>query len=428
LFKLAENKTTLRKEIIAGVTVFLTMAYIIVVNPIILSDAGMDHGAVFVATVLTSALGCLLMGLYANYPVAIAPTMGMNAYFAYAVVLNMGYSWHVALSAVFFSGILFLLLSLLKLRHWVIAAIPHVLRSAIVVGIGLFLGLIALKNIHLLNVMPNKLPRLDHVSGNPAIWLCFGGFLLIVLLEYFHVVGAILIGMMLTALLGIAMGVAHYQGIIASPPSLKPGLFALDFTPKWDLGFAVVMATFFFVSFFDATGTLMGVLHRVQPSKQLIKDPRFTRALLADSVTTIGGSLLGTSTAGCYIESAAGVLAGGRTGLTAVTVGCLFLAMLFFSPLAKTIPDFAAATALLYVACLMARGVKEIIWRDLTDSIPAAITMLATPMTCSIAEGISLGYVSYVFLKLFTGKFRQLNVSTCMLTIVFLLYLLSLYK
>jgi len=402
-FKLAEHHTNARTEVLAGLTTFLTMAYITVVNPAILADAGMDFGAVFVATCLAAALGTAIMGLYANYPIALAPGMGLNAYFAYAVVGGMGYHWSVALGAVFLSGILFIVLSLLPVREWIINAIPRGLKLAISAGIGLFLAIIALKNAGVVVDNPATLVTL----GDPASWpviLSFCGFFVMVALDRLKVPGAVIIGILATTAAGLALGVSDWRGIASLPPNPMPTFLQLDIAGAMQVGLIAIVFTFLFVDLFDTAGTLIGLAHRAGMLDDQGRLPRLKKALLADSTATAAGALLGTSTTTSYIESAAGINAGGRTGLTALTVAALFLLALFFSPLAQTVPSYATAPALLFVACLMARGLVEIDWDDVTEAAPAVVTAITMPLTFSIATGMGIGFISYAAIKILSGK------------------------
>jgi AGZA family xanthine/uracil permease-like MFS transporter len=403
-FKLADNGTDVRTELLAGLTTFLTMAYIIFVNPSILGDAGMPRTAVFVATCLAAALGSAIMGLYANYPIGMAPGMGLNAYFAYAVVLGMGIPWQSALGAVFVSGCLFLLVSLLGLREMIVNGIPPSLRNAITVGIGLFLALIALKSAGLVKAHPATMVTAGDLHQAPAL-MAIAGFLLIVVLDRLKVQGAILIGIGAVTVASFFFGGNKFAGLVALPPSLAPTFLQLDIGGALSSGFLNVVLVFFLVELFDATGTLMGVASR---AGLLVKGKmeRLNKALLADSCAIVAGSVLGTSSTTAYIESAAGVQAGGRTGLTALVVALLFLACLFIAPLAGVVPAYATAPALLFVACLMLRELGEIDWSETTDSVPAAITAMVIPFTYSIAHGIAFGFITYAALKLLTGRAR----------------------
>jgi len=418
-FHLKEHGTTFRIEVLAGVTTFLTMAYIMFVNPSILSDAGMDRDAVFVATCLGSAIGTLVMALYANYPLALAPGMGLNAYFTYGVVKGMHYSWQVALGAVFLSGVLFFVLSVTKVREWIADAIPQSQKLAISAGIGLFLGIIALKNAGIVVADPDTLVTLGNVKSAPAV-LAAVGFLVMVALDAWRVPGAIIIAILATTAGGIALHVSPFGGVFALPPSLAPTFLQLDLAGTLQLGLVTIVFAFFFVDLFDNTGTLVGVAHRAGLIGRDGRIPRLGRAFLADSTATMAGALLGTSTVTSYIESAAGVRAGGRTGLVGLVVAVLFLASLFLAPLAGTVPAYATAPALFFVACLMTRGLAEIDWEDVTEYAPAVVAALAMPLTFSIANGIAFGFMSYAAVKLLSGRWREAPVAVVVLALLFL--------
>lgn len=418
MFKLREHNTTVRTELVAGLTTFLTMAYIIFVNPSILGDAGMPKDAVFVATCLIAALGTGIMALYANYPIALAPGMGLNAYFAYVVVLQMGFTWQAALGAVFVSGCLFLLVTVFKLRELIIRGIPQSIRIAITVGIGLFLAIIALKSAGI--VAPSKATYVTLGDlHTPQVVLATLGFFLIVVLDRLKVPGAILIGIVGVTVLSFFFGGNTFNGVFSAPPSIAPTFMQLDIKAALSGGILNVILVFFLVELFDATGTLMGVARRaglLVPGKM----DRLNKALLADSGAIFAGSLLGTSSTTAYVESAAGVQAGGRTGLTALTVAVLFLAALVISPLAGAVPAYATAPALFFVACLMLRELTELDWDETTEVIPAAVTALTMPFTYSIANGLAFGFITYAVLKLFTGQARQVHWMVWLIGGVFL--------
>ncbi|MGL6258216.1 NCS2 family permease [Vibrio sp. WXL103] len=418
LFKLSENGTNVRTEVIAGITTFLTMAYIIFVNPAILADAGMDRGAVFVATCLAAAIGCFIMGFIANYPIAQAPGMGLNAFFTYAVVLGMGYTWQVALAAVFVSGILFILLSVFKVREWIINSIPLSLRTGISAGIGLFLAFIALKNAGIVVDNPATLVQLGDITSVQSALAAFGFFLTIALVHR-GFKGAVMIAILAVTLLGIIVGDVSWGGIMSTPPSIAPTFMQLDFSAVFEVGMISVVFAFLFVDLFDTAGTLVGVTQKANLMDKDGKIPRLNRALLADSTATSIGAVLGTSSTTSYIESASGVAAGGRTGLTAVVVGVLFLLALFFSPLAGMIPAYATAGALFYVAILMMSGLVSVDWRDLTEAAPVVVTCLLMPLTFSIAEGITLGFISYAVIKTMSGKGRDVSISVWVMSAIF---------
>ncbi|WP_426335866.1 NCS2 family permease [Pseudoduganella sp. R-31] len=417
LFKLKEAGSDVRTEVVAGITTFLTMAYIIFVNPAILGDAGLPKEAVFVATCLAAALGTAIMALYANYPIGMAPGMGLNAYFAYAVVLGMGIKWPVALGAVFISGCLFLIVSLLGLREAIVNGIPRSLRIAITVGLGLFLGLIALKSAGIVMANPNTMVTVGDLHKPPAL-LAVVGFLLIVTLDRLKVKGAILIGIMTVTVLSFFFAGNQFHGVFSAPPSLDATFLKLDVPGALGVGVLNVVLVFFLVELFDATGTLMGVASR---AGLLVsgKMERLNKALLADSTAIVAGSVLGTSSTTAYLESASGVQAGGRTGLTALVVALLFLAALFIAPLAGVVPPYATAPALLFVACLMLRDLGDFDWNETTECIPAAITALLIPFTYSIAHGIAFGFITYAALKLLTGRYREVKPIVWVIAIVF---------
>lgn len=418
IFKLGENKTTVRTEVLAGLTTFLTMAYIIFVNPGILSEAKMPFEAVFAATCIAAAIGCLLMAFLANYPIALAPGMGLNAYFAFGVVGGMGYSWQVALGCVFISGVIFLVISVLPVREWIVNAIPKSLKMAIAAGIGLFLGLIALKNAGI--VIGDKATLVKHgdLKSWPVIMAALG-FALIVALEYRKVLGGVIIGILVVTLASVLTGHQKFEGVFAMPPSVGPVLLQMDLAGALNVGLVTVVFAFLFVDLFDNTGTLIALAHRGGFMREDGTVPRLRGALIADSAAAMIGAAVGTSTTTSYIESASGINSGGRTGLTALTVAALFLLALFFSPLAKTIPAYATAPALFYVACLMARGLTEIEWSDVTESAPAMVTALAMPFTFSIAEGIAFGFITYVAIKLVAGRWRDIHPAVGVLAVLF---------
>ncbi|MEW3590552.1 NCS2 family permease [Pseudomonas aeruginosa] len=422
LFQLKAHNTTVRTEILAGITTFLTMAYILFVNPSILGETGMDKGAVFVATCLAAAIGSTIMGLIANYPIALAPGMGLNAFFTYTVVLHMGHSWQVALGAVFISATMFFLLSIFRIREWIINSIPLPLRSAIAAGIGLFLALIALQNAGIVMDNPATLIGMGDLT-KPAPILATLGFILIVALEARSVTGAVLIGILVVTAIAILLGVTQFGGVVSMPPSLAPTFLQLDIKGALDIGLVSVIFAFLFVDLFDNSGTLIGVAKRAGLMGKDGHMPKMGRALIADSTAAMGGSLLGTSTTTSYIESAASVSAGGRTGLTAIVVAILFLLALFFAPLAGSVPAFATAPALLFVAVLMASGLAEIDWEDITVAAPVVVTALAMPFTYSIATGIAFGFISWTAIKVLSGRWRELNPALVILSVLFVIKL-----
>lgn len=418
LFGISANGSSVRTEIIAGTTTFLTMAYIIFINPIILGDAGMDKGAVFVATCLIAALGTAVMGLYANYPIAIAPGMGLNAYFAYAVVLQMGYSWQAALGAVFISGCCFLVVTLTGARSAIINGIPECLKTAIPAGIGLFLAIISLKNAGLVVASQATFVTVGDVQ-DPKVILACAGFLLVAALSVRKVKGALLISILAVTALSFVFAGNTFQGVVSLPPSLAPTFLQLDVSSALSRGFINVILVFFLVEIFDASGTLMGVARKaglLVPERM----GQFKRALMADSTSVFAGSLLGTSSATAYLESASGVQEGGRTGLTALTVAILFLACLFLAPLAGSVPAYATAPALFYVACMMLSDLADIDWKDPTEVAPACVTAMMMPFTYSIANGIAFGFLAYAAIKLLAGRHKEVKTVTWIIAAVFL--------
>ncbi len=419
LFKLAEHETTIRREVIGGATTFLAMAYIIVVNPQILSAAGMDRDAVFVATCLAAAIGSLFMGLYANYPIALAPGMGLNAYFALTVVVTLGYSWQVALGAVFLSGVLFLLISVLPIREWIIDAIPRSQKLAIAAGIGFLLAIIALEGAGIVVAHPVTLVTVGDLT-KPSVVMAALGFVLIVALDYRGVPGAIMIGVLAVTGLSIALGLDQLAGVYAAPPSLSPTFLHFDLIGALDLGLVTIVFTFLLLDVFDSTGTLIGVAQRAGFLDAEGRIPRLRKVLVVDSSMSMVGAALGTSTTTAYIESLAGIRAGGRTGLTAVTVAVLFLLALFFAPLAASVPAYATAPAILFVACVMAASLAELDWEDVTDYAPAMITAIAMPLTFSISTGIGLGFVAYVAIKILSGRYREASPAMLVLAAIFI--------
>lgn len=419
LFKLKQNQTSLKQEVIAGLTTFMTMAYIIFVNPMILADAGMDHGAVFVATCLAAAVGCLVMGLMANYPIALAPGMGLNAFFTYTVVGEMGYSWETALGAVFLSGICFLILSLVRIREWIVNSIPMSLRLGIAAGIGLFLALIGLKSAGIVVANPATLVTMGDITAFPAVMAVLSFFLIIAMVQR-GMKSAVILSILVVTGLGWMFGDVHYQGIVSIPPSIVPTFMKMDLSQVFELTMLSVVFAFLFVDLFDTSGTLVAVAQRGGFLDDKGRLPRLNRALTADSLATIVGAAFGTSTTTSYIESTSGVSVGGRTGLTAVVVGLLFIAALFLSPLAGMIPAYATVGTLFYVAILMMSGLVHVEWEDLTEAAPVVVVCILMPLTFSIATGIAFGIISYVAIKLLTGRFRDLNLGVIVLAALFM--------
>lgn len=421
-FKLKEHGTNVRTEVIAGITTFLTMAYIIFVNPQILATTGMDQSAVFVATCLAAALGSAIMAFYANWPIAMAPGMGLNAFFAFTVVGALGFTWQQALGAVFISGCIFLILTVTGVRRWLVAGIPHSMRSAVAAGIGMFLGIIALKNAEIVVASPATFITLgDLTQAGPLLAVL--GFFIIAALDALKVKGSILIGIVAVTVIAIALGITPFGGVISTPPSIAPTFFALDIPGAFAAGIVHVVLVFVLVEVFDATGTLIGVAKRagLLTEGPGHSNPQLGKALLADSTAIVAGSFLGTSSTTAYVESASGVQAGGRTGLTALTVAALFLLALFFAPLAGSVPAFATAPALLFVATLMMRELIDIDWDDVTEAAPAALTAVMMPFTYSIANGLAFGFISYAVLKLLTGRARDVHLATWIVAGLFLI-------
>jgi AGZA family xanthine/uracil permease-like MFS transporter len=417
IFRLPENGTTPRMEIVAGLTTFLTMAYVIVVNPQILATAGIDHGAAFVATCLAAAIGSTLMALLANYPIALAPGMGLNAYFAFAVVGGMGVPWQAALGAVFLSGILFFIVSLAGFREWLINGIPLSLKLGSAAGIGFFLELIGLKNLGLIVAHPATLVAMGPIASTPVLLGC-AGFVLIAGLVSRRVPGAIVIGILVTALAGLPFGLTSFGGILSVPPSLAPTFLKMDLAGAISLGLSGIAFTFFLVDLLDNAGTLIATTHRAGLMRPDGSVPRLGRALMADSGGAMIGATLGTSTTVSFIESAAGIQAGGRTGLTPLTVAVLFLLALFLAPLATSIPAFATAPALIYVACLMAHSLQDLAWEDSTKYLPAILGAITMPFTFSIATGIGLGFIAYAAIKTVAGRAGEVHGAVWLIAVL----------
>ena len=408
-FQLEERNSNLRTEVLAGCTTFLTLSYIIFVNPLILQGAGMDPGAVLVATCLAGAFGSAVMGLYANYPIALAPGMGLNAYFAAVAVGTLGMSWQIALGAVFCSGVLMLVLSVLPVREWAVNSIPRSLKMAIAAGIGYFLLIIGLRNAGVVVASEATLVTLGDLT-NWTVVLAALGFAAIVALEHWKVPGSVLVCILAVALAGWIGGLAPApESLLAAPPSLAPTALQLDIAAALEVGLVAIVFAFLMVDLFDTSGTLVAVLNEAGLTDASGRVPGLRRALAADSSATMVGALLGTSTTTSYIESAAGVRAGGRTGLTALVVAGLFLVALVFAPVATAIPAYATAPAIMFVGCVMARALRHVQWDDLTEWVPAIVTAVAMPFTYSIATGIGLGFITYVLIKVLGGRRRELN-------------------
>ncbi len=425
IFKLKENRTDIRTEILAGVTTFMTMSYIIFVQPAVLNKAGMDFGAVMVATCLSAAIGTFLMGIVANYPIAIAPAMGHNFFFTFTVVLAMGIPWEIALGAVFISGFIFFFLSLVGLRERILEAIPESLKHSIAVGIGLLIAFIGLEWAGIVVDNPGTLVGLGELK-NPPVLLALSGLIITSCLMVLRIKGAIFWGLITTTLIGLWTGLVEYQGILSKPPSLSPILFKLDIIGCLKLGLFTVIFVFFLLDLFDTIGTLIGVSEQAGFMVNG-KLPRARQALLSDSLAIMIGGILGTSTVTCYIESATGVAEGGRTGLANIITGILFLLSLFIFPLVKMIGGGynglypIIAPALIIVGSIMLSNVRYIPWDDYTESIPSFITLIIMPTTFSITEGISFGFISYSFLKLISGRGREVHLIVYLFSILFIL-------
>jgi AGZA family xanthine/uracil permease-like MFS transporter len=418
-FKLADNQTTVKREVIGGLTTFLTMAYIVVVNPQILSQAGMPVEGVVFATCLAAAAGTLVMGLYANYPIALAPGMSLNAYFTYYVCLSMHVPWRAALGVVFFSGIVFLLLTVTRVREEIVNGMPDCLKHSTATGIGFFIAFVGLRNAKLVVANSATFVGLGSFADPEVQTACFGLALTIVLMAR-KVNGAILVGIFGTSLIGMLRGISSWPAAIVAMPHPSSTILQLDLRGALHLGFLEILFSFIFVDLFDNVGTLVGVCEQ----GGFVKDgkiPRVGKALLADAVGTIFGSVAGTSTVTSYIESVAGIAAGARTGLSNIVVAVLFVLAMFCSPLAAAIPGYATAPALVLVGALMTQSIAHIDWQDFSEAVPAFVTMLATPLTFSIATGLSLGLISYTVVKVAVGKIRGINAMVWILTAVFIL-------
>jgi AGZA family xanthine/uracil permease-like MFS transporter len=413
-----------KTEVLAGGTTFLAMVYITVVNPSILSDAGMDFGAVFVATCLAAALGSFMMGVLGRYPIALAPGMGQNAFFSYVIVLGMGYPWQTALGAVLISGVIFVVLSVLPIREWLFNAIPMNIKYGISAGIGFFIGFIALKNAGIVIDNPATLVSLGSLTQIEAV-LCLAGFILIAVLSTRGVVGAIIFGIGSVSILGWLLGVTEFQGLVSTPPSIAPVFMQFDLEAALTMSMVPIILALLLVDVFDTAGTMVAVSQRAGLLDDKGKLPNLRPALLADSGATAVGAMLGTSSTTSFIESAAGVEAGGRSGLTAVVVGVLFLCCLFFAPLAQSIPAYATSAALLFVACLMVSSLKEIDWTQIPEYVPAVVGALAMPLTFSIADGIGLAFITYALIRIGSFEFKAADAASFVIAGIFLLkYLL----
>ena len=419
-FQLELNNTSIKQEFLAGFTTFITMAYIIFVNPQMMAASGMDLGASFVGTCIAAAIACFAMGFYSNWPVGLAPGMGLNAFFTYTVVGEMGYSWEIALGAVFLAGILFVIISVTPLRQWMLNSIPMNLRIAMGAGVGLFVGFIGLKTGGI--IVQNEATFLSLGNfKNVETLLAALGFLLILVLAIRKVIGAIIIGVLAVTISGLLLGLIQFNGIVSSPPDLKPILLKLDILGALDVAMISVIISFLFVNLFDTAGTLLGVASRANLIEDSGKIVNLDKALKADSTASVAGSFLGCSPVTSYVESSAGVEAGGRTGLTAVIIGTFFLIAIFFSPIASMVPSYATAGALVYVAILMLGGMERLDWSDNTELLPALIMIIMIPLTFSIANGIAIGFIAYVVLKIAARKTLDISMGAWFLFLIFVL-------
>jgi len=408
MFQISSHKTSLTKEVNGGLTTFLTMAYILFINPVILSQAGMDKGAVFMATCLAAAFGCFLMGMLTNYPIALAPSMGLNVFFTYSVVIEMGYSWQVALGGVFISGVLFVLFSLFRIRDAIINSVPLSIRQGIATGIGLFLAIVSLKIAGIVVISDDsKLALGDLLSFNPMMWLL--GITIIIGFAARGLRGGILMSILMITIIAVFAGHASFSGVTSLPPSLTPTYLALDVSGALDISLLSVIFAFLFVDIFDTSTSIFAVAQRGGLLNTAGRFRRLGRALFADAAATIVSAVTGTSTTTAYVESTAGVAAGGRTGLTSIVVGLCFLLAVFFYPLVQMVPLAAASPIMFYVATLMLASLINVEWEDLTEAIPVVITAIIMPLTFSIANGIACGFISYCLIKLAGGRYKQLN-------------------
>ena len=421
LFALKEKGSNVKIEVIAGITTFFTMVYIVFVNPSILGIAGMDTQVVFVTTCLIAAFGTIAMGLFSNLPIALAPAMGLNAFFAFVVVQKLGYSWQVGMGAIFLGSVGLFLLTLLKIRYWFMASIPHGLRVGIGAGIGLFIALIGFKNMGIVVSNADTLVALGDLH-DPKVLLGVLGFFVIVILSAKGIHSGVLISIaLITGLALIFDPAVAFHGIVSMPPSLDSVIGQVDVAGAFDLGLLGIIFSFLLVNLFDSSGTLIAVTTKAGFADKQGRFPRMKQALFVDSTAAMAGSLIGTSAVSTYIESGSGVSVGGRTGLTAVVVGVLFLLTIFFSPLASVVPAYATAGALVFVGILMASSLIEVKWDDLTEATPAFITTAMMPFTYSITEGIAFGFISYCVMKACTGRFKEINPSVAVVSILFLI-------
>ena len=419
IFNLKTNNTSLKREILAGITTFVTMSYIIFVNPQMMAESGMDYGASFVGTCIAASLACFFMGLYANWPVGLAPGMGLNAFFTYTVVGGMGYPWEIALGAVFWSGILFTIMSITPLRKWMLEGIPLNLRIAMGSGVGLFIGLIGLKSGGIISGNDATLLSLGDLTEESTL-LSILGFLIIAILSMRKVSGSIIIGILTITSISIFSGLVKFKGIISLPPDPLPVFLKLDIIGAFDVAMISVIISFLFVNFFDTTGTLLGVANRAKLVKKTGEIQNLDKAIKADSTSSILGSFFGCAPVTSYVESSAGIEIGGRTGLTAVVTGFAFLLSIFLSPLSEMVPPYATAGVLIYVAIIMLSDVERLDWSDSSEILPSLIIIIMIPLTFSIANGIALGFITYTLIKLTSNRHKEISPSAWFLTLIFL--------
>lgn len=420
LFGFDPKNMTIRKEVMGGITTFLTMAYILAVNPIILGDAGMDAGAVFTATVVSAIVATLVMAIYARLPFVLAPGMGLNAFFAYTIVLTMGYTWQFALTAVFIEGLIFILLTLTGLRQKIVDCMPLLLRRSISPGIGLFIAFIGLKNAGIVGPSDATLVSLGDLHDPAVLLACFGILLTAVLLVR-NVTGALLIGILVTTLAGIPLGVTHFDSIISTPPSIAPVFCQFEWASIMSIDMVICVMTFLFIDMFDTIGTLIGVSNRAGMVDENGNIPRLKDAFMADAIGTTVGSILGTSTVTTYVESASGVNVGGRSGLTAFTAAICFALALFFAPVFLAIPSQATAPALVLVGVMMMHDIRDVDFKNYVTAIPCFVCISFMPLTYSISDGILMGLITWVLLHVFSGKHKDLNIGMIILCILFIL-------
>ncbi|TQC70233.1 NCS2 family permease [Pantoea dispersa] len=420
IFRLQEHGTTARTEVIAGFTTFLTMVYIVFVNPQILGAAGMDTQAVFVTTCLIAAFGSILMGLVANLPVALAPAMGLNAFFAFVVVGAMGYSWQVGMGAIFWGALGLLILTLLRVRYWMIANIPLSLRVGITAGIGLFIAMMGLKNAGIIVPNADTIVTVGNLASHNVL-LGALGFFIIAILASRNIHAAVLVSIVVTTAIGLLLGDVKFTGLFAAPPAITSVIGQVDIKGAFNVSMAGVIFAFMLVNLFDSSGTLIGVTDKAGLTDEKGTFPRMKQALYVDSISSVTGSLIGTSSVTAYIESSSGVAIGGRTGLMAVVTGILFLLVMFLSPLAAMVPAYAAAGALIYVGVLMTASLARVRWDDLTEAVPAFVTAAMMPFSFSITEGIALGFISYCVMKLGTGRWREISPCVVVVALLFVL-------